>query len=205
MQLVDDRDLVPAQVGRHQQRAAGGVDQAGQRDRRADRPQALGLDLLERGGGQGAEAVEHGAHLDAAVVAHVEAAVALGPGEVERADGQVVDVDLEPERDHAAARQLDDLAGPADRAALLEPALDQQVEPDQLGDQARDGRLVEAGLERDRGARARAVLGQMTQDHAQVVPAYGTLIREPGATLHVAHPTRVRQGQAASGSGSTPR
>ena len=185
VQLVDDRDLVPAQVGRHQQRAAGGVDQPGQRHRRTDRPQALRLDGFERRRRQRAEAVEHGAHLHATVVAHVEAAMALGAGEVERAHRQVVDVDLEPERDDAAAGELDDLTGPPDRAALLEPALDQQLEADQLGDQARDRRLVETGLERDRRARARAVLGDMAEHHTQVVPADGTLIREPGATLHI--------------------
>ena len=84
--------------------------------------------------------------------------MALGASQVERTHGQVVDVDLEPERDDAAARELDHLAGAADGAALLEPALDEQVEPDQLGDQARDRGLVEARFECDRRARAGTVL-----------------------------------------------
>ena len=95
--------------------------------------------------------VEDGAHREATVVLHIEAAVALGAREVERAHGQVVDVDLEPERHDPLARQLDDLAGAADRPALLEPALDDQLETDQLGDETGDRRLVEPGLERDRG------------------------------------------------------
>ena len=123
-QLVDDRDVVPAEVRRHQQRAGGGVHEPGQRHRRADRAQPVGVHGLERRGRVRREPVEHLRHRHAAVVAHVEAAVALGAREVERAHRQVVDVDLQPERHDAAVGQLHDLAGPADRAALLEAALD---------------------------------------------------------------------------------
>jgi hypothetical protein len=103
--------------------------------------------------------------------------------EIERAHREVVHVDLQPERDHAGARELDHLARPPHRAALLETALDEQVEPDQLRDEARDGGLVQPRLERDRRPRARAVLRQVPEHHAKVVPANRTLIREPG-TLH---------------------
>jgi hypothetical protein len=52
---LDDRDVSPMQVRRDQQGAVLDVDEAGQRDGRADRAQPLGLDLVERTFGQGAE------------------------------------------------------------------------------------------------------------------------------------------------------
>ena len=47
----------------------------------------------------------------------LQRAVAHAAGEVDDADGQVVDVDLEPDAGGALRRDLDDEAGPADAAA----------------------------------------------------------------------------------------
>ncbi len=175
---------------------------------------------LERRAGERGQAVEHLGHRHVAVVARVEPAVALGAREVERADGEVVDVDLEPERGHAAAGELHDLARAADGPALLEPALDEQVELHQLGHEARHGRLVEPGLGGDRRPRARAALGDVPQHDAEVVPAHGALIRQTWGPVHPTDPTEnafacqairltaVAFGDvthAASASGSTPR
>ena len=156
-------------------------------------------DRRERVAREPREVVEHVVDRAAAVVAGDQRAVALVAGEVGRAHGEEVDAELEPEADDPAAAQLDGQRGTADRAAQLHLGLAHQAEVDQLADEARDGRLVESGLLRDRRARARPVLGDVPQHHAQVVAAHGALVRR-GATRvvrwHVADPNASSGGTA---------
>ena len=76
-----------------------------------------------------------------------------------------------------------------DRAAQLELRLAHQPELDQLADQARHGRLVEPGLLRDRGARARTAVGHVAQHDAEVVAAHGALVGGCCESSRVTHPT----------------
>ncbi len=71
-----------------------------------------------------------------------------------------------------------------DRPALVEPALLQQLELDQLRDEAGDRGLVEPGTRGDRRARARAALGDVPEHDTEVVPAHGALIRQTWAPVH---------------------
>ena len=85
-------------------------------------------------------------------------------------------------------------AGPADRAAQLDLGLAHQAEVDQLADEARDRRLVQPGLLGDRGARARTLVGDVAQHHAEVVPPHGALVGRSVA--------RVVRGHGADPNGS---
>ena len=87
------------------------VDQTWHRDGRPDRAQALGLHGLERAAGELAQPVEHVGDGAAAVVGRLHALVARAAGEVGGLHADVVDVDLQPERDHAVARDIDHQAG----------------------------------------------------------------------------------------------
>jgi hypothetical protein len=78
--------------------------------------------------------------------------VALVAGQVGRARGEEVDADLQPEADDAVPAQLDRQGRPADRPAQLDLRLAHEAEVDQLADEARDRRLVQPGLLRDRGS-----------------------------------------------------
>ena len=62
-----------------------------------------------------------------------------------------------------------------------------EPELDQLADQARDGRLVEPGLLRDRRARARPALGDVAQHHAEVVPPHRALVGGRAAGMLALH------------------
>ena len=73
--------------------------------------------------------------------------------------------------------ELDRQRGPADGAAQLDLGLAHEPEVDQLADEARDRRLVQPGLLRDRGARARPALGDVAQHDAEVVAPDGPLVR----------------------------
>jgi hypothetical protein len=138
----------------------------------------------ERLAGQRGQRVEHDAGLAAPVARRREDAVPDRPGEVERAHGQVVDVHLEPERHHAVGIELDRLGRTADGArVLLPPGLAQQPALDELRHQARDGRLVEAGLDRDGRARARAVLRDVLEHDTQVRAPHAGLIDPAAAAL----------------------
>jgi hypothetical protein len=74
----------------------------------------------------------------------------LGAGEVERDCGEVVGADLHADRRVAPAVDREHGGGPAD-AVLGDPGLPHQAAVDELGDDARHGRLVEAGARRDVG------------------------------------------------------
>ncbi len=64
---------------------------------------------------------------------------------------------------------------------------------EQLADEARDRRLVEPGALGDRRPGARPALGDVAQDHAQVVPADGALVRWDAAGIVGLHgPTLTR-------------
>ena len=77
------------------------------------------------------------------------ALVADRAGQVLDADREVVDVHLEPDRDQPIA-ELERLSGPADAAGVLVLAgLPEQVELEQLADEARHGAPGEARLRRD--------------------------------------------------------
>ena len=91
-----------------------------------------------------AERVEDLLDAAAAVVDRLHPLVARAAGEVGGLDADVVDVDLQPERDHAVARDVDHQARPPGGAAVLGAALDEQPEVHQLADQAGHRALVQA-------------------------------------------------------------
>ena len=125
--------------------------------------------------------------------------VALLPeraGQVLDADGEVVDVDLEPDGDDAVG-ELERLGGPPDAARVVALArLAQQVELDQLADEARDGAAREARLRGDAGARARRPGRDLLQDDAEVGTADGRLVGPRGRALRAleAHAHVLRRG-----------
>ena len=110
-ELVGDGDPVPAEVRREDDRAGRLLDQAGHGHRDPDRPQALAGRGVERGARGASEPVEHRSRSRAAVVAVGPVLVAHRAGQVLDRDGDVVDVDLEPDPDHhvrqARARRPD--------------------------------------------------------------------------------------------------
>ena len=187
LQQLDDRDVLPVQVRGDEQRPALDVDEPGQRDGRADRAQPLRLDLGQRALRERAERVEDLLDRAAAVVDGLHRLVARAAGEVGGLYAEVVDVDLQPERDHAIARDVDHQAGPAGGPAVLGAALHEQAELHQFADEARDRALVEPGVLRDRRARARAALDHLTQHDAQVVAAHGALAGELDRRLRGPH------------------
>lgn len=138
-------------------------------------------------------------------VGDVEGDAALGhrlAAEVEGGDGEVVDVDLGADAADAAAVELDQLAGPAESAALgLGLTFAEQPALDEFGDEAADGGLVEAGVRGDPGARARSVLPDVPQDDGEVVAAERHMVGrdDPAARTtatgqrHQPHPLLPRQ------------
>ena len=189
-QQVGHEDVDPAEVGRHEQ-AAVAVDQAGQRDHGAGRQQLLVRQRGERRAGELGEVVEHRVDRPAAVLARRERLVALAAGQVDRPHGEVGDADLEPEPDDAPPGELDRQRGAPDRAAQLDLGLAHQPQVDQLGDQARDRGLVQAGLLRDRGAREPAAVGDAAQHDPEVVAAHRALVRRRAALVLARHDPTV--------------
>ena len=107
--------------------------------------------------------------IDPALEAHVA-------DEILRADGEVVDVDLETDRDDAIV-ELERLRGPPDAArALVLAGLAQELELDQLRDKARDGTPREPRLGRDTCARAWPVIGHVLEHNAQVDATHRRLV-----------------------------
>ena len=104
-------------------------------------------------------------------------------GQILDTDCEVVDVDLEPDGDDAVA-ELERLRRPADAAGVVALArLAQQVELDQLADEARDGATREPGLGGDAGAGARRSARDLLQDDAEVGSADGRLVGPRGRAL----------------------
>ena len=111
-------------------------------------------------------------------------------GQVERGDGEVVDVDLGADAADAGAVELDELAGAAEGAGGVGRAFAEQAALDELGDQAADGRLVQAGVGGDPGARSRAEVADVPQHHGEVVAAERDVI---GGDTPVPRATTVGQ------------
>ncbi len=188
-QQVRGRHPPPAEVGRHEQLPAGDVDQARQPQRHRDRGQALGAEGGQRGPHQPGERVGRVLGRPGAVVALDHPLVADAADQVDRADGEVVDVDLQAQRDDAVALQRDGHRRAADRAGPLRLGLAQQAPVEQLPDQARHGGLVEPGGGGDRRPRPRAVLGDVAQHQAQVVAADRPLVDRPAVAVHPLAPS----------------
>ena len=105
--------------------------------------------------------------------------VAGAAGEVGRLHAQVVDVDLEPQRDRPVAADVDHVARAARGPARLDPALQQQAEVDQLARPAAtpwscSGPVSWAIVARERGPRSITC----SEHHAEVVPAHRARRRE---------------------------
>ena len=136
-------------------RPGSAIDRAG--DERARCSPRAASDVL----GQPGEVVEHRVDRPAAVVALDAGAVALGAAQVDGADGEEVDADLEPEPDDPLRPSSS--TGSAGRPTVPRSSTSvSRTSPnvDQLADEAGDRRLVEPGLLRDRRARARAALAR---------------------------------------------
>ena len=187
-QLLDDRDVAPVQVRRDQQRAALRC-----RPGRAPRPwrrSAAGPAPGPRRSAPRASSPSR-SRTSSTLRPRLSAAsmrlVARAAGEIGGLDADVVDVDLQPERHHAVARDVDHQARPAGGAAVLGAALHEQPELHQFAHQAGDRALVEPGVGGDRRARARAALDHLAQHDAQVVPPHGALARELDGRLRGPH------------------
>ena len=90
---------------------------------------------------------------------------------------QEIDADLQAEPDRARSRDLDQRGRAAELAAVLDPALAQEPELDQLVHQPRDARAVQPRLIRDRRARTRPVLDDEPEHGAEVAIAYRSGVR----------------------------
>ena len=109
--------------------------------------------------------------------------VADGAGQILDADGEVVDVDLQPDRDDTIA-ELERLGRPADPARPLVLArLAEEIELDQLPDEARDRAAREAGLCRHPGPRTWLAPGDLLQHDPEIRPAHGRLIGARGRVV----------------------
>ena len=109
--------------------------------------------------------------------------VANRPGQVLDADGEVVDVDLEPDRDDSVA-QLERLRRPADAPrALVLPRLAEEVELDQLADETRHRAASQTGLGGDAGAGTRLACRDLLEHDPEIRPAHGRLIGTRGRVL----------------------
>src|SRR6185295_5564817 len=144
-QAVDDRQLIPAEVGRVDQRAGLGLDCARNRDARADRGQPETLALAQRLAHELREQLEGERRRARPVVVPDRCPEADGTAQVAHARGDVVDVDLQAESGDATVVELEDLRGATDPSAVREARLGDDTALDQLGDEARDRRLVEPG------------------------------------------------------------
>ena len=195
-ELVGDGDLGPAEVRRAQQRSGPDLDEPGQRDGAACGDQPGGRDLVEGVLRERGKPVEHRARARTPVVAvHalLEADVAR---QILDANGEVVDVDLEADRDDAVP-ELEGLARPADPpGALVLARLPEQTERDQLTDEARHRPPCEARLRRHAGARTRLATRDLLEHDTEVRPPDRRLVgarRRVGCALE-AHARRLGTG-----------
>ena len=161
-------NALPAEIGREDDGAARLLDEPGHGNRDPDRTQALARGVVESSSRRPREPVEHGPGRGAPVLAKRPLRVADGARQVFDRDGDVVDVHLEADPDDDA-RELERHARSPDAARRRGLArLAQELEVDQLRDEARDGSPRETGLRRDLGTRARAGRGDMPEDDAEV-------------------------------------
>ena len=102
-----------------------------------------------------------------------------GTAQVADARSDVVDVDLEAESGDATVVELEDLRGAPDPPAVREARLRHDAALDQLGDEARDRRLVEPGELCKLRARDGPGLRDAPRDEAQVGLADRSLVCAP--------------------------
>ena len=103
-------------------------------------------------------------------------------GEVLDAHGEVVDVHLEADCDDAVTELQGQAGAACATRALILAGLAQQLELDQLADEARDGSARQTRLCGDTGARARLALGNLLQHDPEIRPPDGRLIRTRGCS-----------------------
>jgi len=187
--------VLPAQVGGQPQQPAVGLHRPGHGHGQPGHGEAGGLGPLHRGPGH---AHGPGQHLGRGL-----AAVVPGPGpevvnladQVGHADRDVVDVDLQPDADVAAAVEGQGAGRAADLAPGLRAQLDHQAGADQVVDQARDGGLGQAGEGGDAGPRDRLAGRDVLQHQGEVVLAERVLPRR--------RLSRPQRAPPPGGSGST--
>ena len=174
--LVGHADVRPAEVRRPEQRPGLRLDEARERDRDTGRHQIALLDHLERLTRHPRQPVENGLRLRAPVVRVDAALVANRARQILDTDGQVVDVDLEPDRDDPVS-ELERLRRPANATDMLVlPRLAEQIELDQLTDEAGDGPSRQACLGRNTRARAGRAVGDLLEHDSEIRPSHGGLI-----------------------------
>ena len=109
--------------------------------------------------------------------------VADRPLQILDADREIVDIDLEPDCNDAIV-QLECLGGTADAAGTnIFGRLPQQVELDQLTDEARYGAARETGLGRHPRARAWLAGCDLLQHNAEICPPHGRLVGPRGRVV----------------------
>ncbi len=157
------------EVGREPHDAALDVDEGGHRHRDTGQRRALGCHGVDRPAHLGRQSTQGSTGRQAGSVDGLGALVDEAGAEVDGDAGDEVDVELDAEggdplpvdRDH---RRWSAAATGGDRAQLVhEPAVDQ------LRDEPRDRRLVQAGRGGHRGARSRPVVVQRAEHEREVV------------------------------------
>ena len=155
LELVADGDAVPAEVRREHDGPGGLLDEPGDGHRDPDRAQALAGRCIQRLPGGVARAGRARARGGAAIVAVRAALVAHGAGEVLERDCDVVDVHLETDADEDVC-ELERHPRAADAARRRRLAgLADELELDELVDEAGDGPAREPGARGDLRPRTR--------------------------------------------------
>ena len=168
LELAGDGNAMPAEIRREHHGSRALLDEAGDGDGDADRAQLLACGRGERSPRSRAESVEHRSRRGATVVAVRAVLVADCSGEILEGDGDVVDVDLEADTDDDA-RELERLPGPSDTAGSAGLArLADEIELDELVDEAGDGAAREPRGRGNLGARARAHCGDPSKHDPEV-------------------------------------
>ena len=99
--------------------------------------------------------------------------------EIEHADCQVVDVDLQAKCDHRPVGNRDQPPRSPGSTTLFKLSLDQQPAGNKIPDEARHCRFGEPDRFGNTGTRARPLLHDLSQHKRQVLPAYALLPRQP--------------------------
>jgi hypothetical protein len=191
-QVLDHRHVVPADVRRVHDHAVDAEHQAGHGQGQPDRG---GLPRRGRRGGllhQAGDLVQRPVGPERGDVERHPVLEEDLATQVQDQRGRVVDVQLDADAAHRATVQMHDQTGSSDRARAVDLAGADQPAVGELGDQAGDRRLVQAGLLGDTGARARTGVAQVPQHQAQVAAPDRRLVggRVPrGSRLAVQSPS----------------
>ena len=166
-----DVQVVPAEVGRGPEQAGARLDQSRDGEHGADDGEPLQCRGGHGGPGQLPRAGDRLLGREPPLVLDHHAAMADVAGQVDQADGDVVDVDLDPQSRRAVHRQIETGGGSSRADPGLRGALGDQATGDERVDQRRDRGAGQAGAGGEVGAGDRLGVGDPAEDDGQVVVA----------------------------------